>query len=136
PALTAVLTGSAGRPQPGVADHLADFDISDAGADLLHSPHTLMTRNERNLRLDRPVPLRGVQIGVAHTRGDEFDQRLSGTGFGDRIVSDDELLAEALDDCCFHFRHLRLLVFVWDMTRGLGTWRRPAHCCRLPSAVP
>src|SRR5699024_8021915 len=133
PALAAGLTGSAGRPQPGVADHLAHFDVRDAGADLLHGPHTLMSRDERNLRFDRPVPRRAVQLGVAPTRGAECDQRLSGTGFGDRIVSDDELLAEALDDCCFHFRRLRVLVLVWDVTRVWehGGVQRLAAACRL-----
>ncbi|GAA1508395.1 hypothetical protein GCM10009690_09190 [Brevibacterium permense] len=46
---------------------------------------------------------------MADAGGDEFDEGLAGAGFGNRVVPDDEVLAETLDYCCFHCGHHSLL---------------------------
>src|SRR5437868_895554 len=54
PAGAAVFTGAARRPQPGVADLVADLEIVDALPDGDDGAVSLMTRDEWRLRLDGP----------------------------------------------------------------------------------
>ena len=59
---------------------------------------TFVAGNERGLRLDRPVAVGGVEVGVADARGDELDEGLVVSGSGQVDVLDDDRGAELLDD--------------------------------------
>jgi hypothetical protein len=69
-----------------------------AGAELDHLTDTFVAGNERGLRLDRPVAVGGVEVGVADARGDELDEGLVVSGSGQVDVLDDDRGAELLDD--------------------------------------
>ena len=68
---------TARRVEPGHADAVAFFDDRDARADGGDKSDGLMTRNERQLGLQRPVAMRGMKIGVAHAAGLGLDQDLA-----------------------------------------------------------
>src|SRR6185312_10631295 len=76
PAGAAVFAVAAGRPEPGVADAVADGDVGDAFAEGHHLAHAFVAGNERRSRLDGPVTLGRVEVGVADAAGDQLDQRL------------------------------------------------------------
>ena len=48
-------------------DAVADRHLRHALADRLHDPDTFVPGRERQLRLDRPVAVRRVDVGVAET---------------------------------------------------------------------
>ena len=77
PAGAAVLARAARRPQPRVADFVADLEILDAFAERDDGAVALVAGDERRLRLDRPITVCGMQIGVADAGGLQFDQRLA-----------------------------------------------------------
>src|SRR6185295_6014334 len=77
PAGAAVFAAAAGRPQPGVADLVADLEVSDSGAQGHDGAVALVAGDERWLRLHRPITVRGVQIGVADPGGLHFHQGLT-----------------------------------------------------------
>ena len=51
--------------------------------------------------LDRPVAVGGVQVGVAHARGDHLHQHLAGWDVGDRHFFDPQGLAELWTTAAF-----------------------------------
>ena len=59
-----------------------------------------MARDERRGRLDRPVAVRGVDVGVAETGGLDLDPDLAGLEREPLDLLDDERGAERLDDGC------------------------------------
>jgi hypothetical protein len=62
----------------------------------------LVAGDERRLRLDRPVAVRGVDVGVAQPGSLHLHEHLAGAGLGDGKVLDLQGLAELADDCCLH----------------------------------
>ena len=50
------------------------LSVGDAGAERGDDAGALMAGNERRRRLDRPVAVGGMQIGVADAAGDDLDQ--------------------------------------------------------------
>ena len=105
PAGGAELALAAGREEPGVPDELADVQVRDALAEGDDLADALVAGDERRRRLDRPVAVSRVEVGVADPAGDELDQRLAGSGDGDGEVLDGQPAAELLDDCCVHVCH-------------------------------
>ena len=97
---------AAGREEPGVADQLAHREVGDALAQGHDLADAFMAGDERRVRLDRPVALDGVQIGVADAAGDQLDQGLSGGRRRHRNPLDDQVLAELLDYSCLHDCHV------------------------------
>ena len=55
----------------------------DAGADRLDDADALVAGDERRRRLDRPVAVGGVDVGVAQAARLDADQDLAGSGLGD-----------------------------------------------------
>ena len=66
PAGATVFAGAARRPQPGVADLVADLQVVDALAERYDGAVALVAGNERRLRLDGPISMCGMEIRVAH----------------------------------------------------------------------
>ncbi len=65
PAGLAMLTGSAGIAEPGKGDPVADRDAGHAVTRRMDDADSLVAGNERQARLDGPVAMRGMNIGVA-----------------------------------------------------------------------
>src|SRR5512132_1073805 len=68
PARDAVVADAAGAAEPWHRDALADRDLRDAGGGLDDDADALVPGYERRRRLDRPVAVRGVDVGVAQAR--------------------------------------------------------------------
>jgi len=106
PAGAAELALAAGRPEPGAANQVAELEALDALAEGDDFTDALMSGDERRVRLDRPVSLDGVQVGVTDTAADELHEHLSVAGLGHGNFLDTQVLAELSDYCCLHGRHL------------------------------
>ena len=65
-------------------------------------PDALVSRHERRRRLDRPVAVRGVDVGVAESGRLDVDDDLARARCRDRPLLDDQWEAELVHDCCFH----------------------------------
>ena len=78
------------------------FGVVTPGADLLDDPDALVTGDERRGRLDRPVAVGGVDVGVAQACGLDLDQDLARAGYWLGHVLDAERFGEIVDDCCLH----------------------------------
>jgi hypothetical protein len=61
-----------------------------------------VTGDERGSRLDRPVAVGRVDVGVAQARGLDLDKDLSRAGLGVRHILEAERLGEIVDNGCFH----------------------------------
>ena len=108
-----MLAMTASRVEPGHADAVAFFDDLDARADRGDTADGLMTRDERQLGLQRPVAGRGMKVGVAHAAGLGLDQDLAGAGCRDIDLPDHQRLAEMLDERGLHLIcHGLFLLFV------------------------
>ena len=135
PGRQAMLAMTAGRVEPWHADAVALFDDRDAGADRGDAADGLMTRNERQLGLQRPVAGRGMKVGVAHAAGLGLDQDLARAGRRDIDLHAHQRLAELLDERSLHLLgHGSFLLLVCAsnlLTRcdrsGGGFRAQPAH---------
>ena len=67
PAGAAVFAAAAGRPQPGVADLVADLEVAHPVTECDDGAVALVAGDERWLRLYRPITVRRMQIGVTDT---------------------------------------------------------------------
>src|SRR5690606_3980755 len=77
-------------------------DAGDARTNPGDDTDALMSRYEREWRLDRPVTVGGVYVGVAETRGLDLDDDLAGTRLGDRQILDLGRAAVLADDGSAH----------------------------------
>jgi len=100
-----VFTRAARGGEPGVAHHVADGEFGDALAEFLDDADSLVAGDERRFGLDRPVTVLGVQVGVAHPRCDQLDERLTRPGFRQFHILDVEVFAEDVHDCSLHGAH-------------------------------
>ena len=92
--------------QPRDADGVAFLEAGHAGADRRDDARAFVTRNERQLRLHRPIAVRRMEIRVADAARDDLDQHLAGPRCRDRHFLDRERLAEGADHGRFHrLRH-------------------------------
>ena len=78
PARHAVVAGAAGVAEPRHRDAVAERDLGDAGAELDDDADALVAGDERRRRLDRPVAVGGVDVGVAQARRLDLDADLPG----------------------------------------------------------
>jgi len=97
-----VLAIATGGIEPGDADSVAFLHVPHARADGDDVAHALMTRDKRWRRLDRPVAVCGVEVGVANARRGDLDEDLSRADFRCRHFFDRQRLAEFTDNGCFH----------------------------------
>jgi hypothetical protein len=89
-AAVAVLAGAAGIAEPGEGDAHSGLELVNvAGADALDDADSFVAGNERRRRLDRPLAARGVDVGVAETRGLDATRSWScpGVGIGSSSIS-------------------------------------------------
>ena len=82
PAGAAVFAAAARRPQPRVADLVTDLEVVHTGTECDDGAVTLVAGDERGLRLDRPIAVCGMQIGVAHAGGFQLHQGFTVAGGG------------------------------------------------------
>jgi hypothetical protein len=108
PSGAAVLARSARRPQPGIADLLADGERRHAGTERDDLAVAFVSGDEIGLRGDRPIAARRVKVGVADAAGDHAHECLAGAGARDRHVGDDQRLAGRGDHRGAHGRGDRL----------------------------
>ena len=77
PARHAVVARAAGVAEPRHRDPIADRHLGHARAELDDDADALVTGHERRRRLDRPVAVRGVDVGVAQAGGLDLDADLA-----------------------------------------------------------
>ena len=128
PARQAVLAVAAGGVQPGHPDPVALLDRRDAGAECGDGADALVARDEGRRGLDRPVAVRGVQVGVAHARGHDLDQDLARARLGHRHRLDRQRLLELVHHRRLHgLRHSNLPRLTLAILAAVPTCR-PAGC--------
>ena len=88
PSRPAELARAARAPQPRVADTVAHAHAVDIVAELDDDAAPLMSGDQVGLRGDGPVSARGVEVGVADAARQDPDERLAGSGAGDRHIAD------------------------------------------------
>ena len=93
---------AARRVEPGHADPIPFLDERHACAEGDNDPDRLMPRDEGRLRLQRPVAIGGVQIGVADAAGLGLDEDLARPGGGDIPFLKFQRLFEGCDDSRMH----------------------------------
>ncbi len=76
--------------------------LGDTLADGGDDADAFVPGDERRSRLDRPVAVGGMDVGVAEPGRLEPDDDLSGAGGGDGPVFDAQRRTELVDDSCFH----------------------------------
>src|SRR5215207_6981292 len=96
PARGAVLAGSASVPEPGYRHPVALLDLRD------RLPDALVAGDERELRLDRPVAVGGVDVRVAQARGFYLDNNLSKPGLWLGHILDAQRLRKIVNHRGFH----------------------------------
>jgi hypothetical protein len=75
----AMFAVTAGRVEPRYSDPVAFSNNLDTGPDRGNAADGLMTGNERQLWLQRPIACRRMEIRVAHAAGLGLDQDLART---------------------------------------------------------
>jgi len=85
------------RVEPRHANPVALLYDCHPRADCDDGSDGLMARNERERRLDRPVAMRSMEIGVAYAARLSFDQDLSWTGLRDVPFLKQQGLSKLLD---------------------------------------
>ena len=93
---------TAGRVDPGNPDPIAFLHDCYTRSDGSDRSDCLMAGNERQIRLNRPVAMRGVKIGVAHPARLRFDYDLTGAGRRNIPFSKHQRCSELLDNCGVH----------------------------------
>ena len=88
--------------QPRDADAVTLLEVGHPGADRRDDSRAFVTGDEGQARLDGPVAIFGVNIGMTHAARHDLDQDLAGFRDGDRDVFDLERLPEVMDDGGLH----------------------------------
>src|SRR5271154_3537703 len=88
--------------EPGNADAVAFLDNRDARTDRGNTADSLVTRDERELWLQRPIAGRGMKVGVAHATSFGLDQDLALARRRYINLHGNQRLAEMLDEGSLH----------------------------------
>ena len=104
PAGDAVIAAAAGIAEPGHGDAVAERDLRDAGAELLDDADALVAGYEGRRRLDRPVAVRRVDVGVAETGRLDPDEDLARAGNRRLDLLEPQRLGERVHDRRLHQR--------------------------------
>jgi len=102
PAGAAGRAATAGGVQPRNADTVAFLDAGYAGTELGDIADAFMAGNEGRVRLDRPVAIGGVQVGMADAGRFVLDEDLARSRLRNGHLLDHQRLAEFTDDGSFH----------------------------------
>ncbi|GAA3525874.1 hypothetical protein GCM10022263_13280 [Nocardioides daeguensis] len=118
----------AGAAQPRDRDPVPDGTLGDAGTDGGDDADALVAGDEGRSRLDGPVAVGGVDVGVAQAaRLHPYDD-LPGARLGQGALLDDERGVEAGHDCCFHGCS--------PGVRSAGGWQAPTRLRKCTLARP
>ncbi len=98
----AVFAVTAGRVEPGHADSVALLDDGHPGAQCDNDADRLVTGNEGRGRLQRPVAVRGMQVGVADAARFGLHQNLAWSGRWDIPFLEHQRLSDRGDDRGLH----------------------------------
>ena len=105
-----MLAVAAGRIEPRHAHPVAFLHVPHAAADGRDIAHAFMARNEGQGRLDGPVSVGCMQIGMTDARRLDIDQNLARPDFGNRDFLDTQRRTELMNDGGLHVtRHVLLL---------------------------
>ena len=110
PPADAELARAAGIMEPGDADRITLLEIGHTGSESRDDAGALVSRDERDLWFRRPVPVRGMQIGVADAAGHHLDENFAASRRGDGDFLDRERPAEPPHHCCHHGLGHRILL--------------------------
>ena len=103
PARVAVPAVPTGEAEPRDGDPIALGDLlAGVGPERLDDPHALVTRNQRQRRLDRPIAVRGVNVRVAEPAGLDSNEDLAVTRLRPGDVLDAQRLGEVTNDGGLH----------------------------------
>ena len=91
------------RVEPGHTDPVTLLHDSHASSDGGDQPDGFMARNEWKRGLQRPVAMRGMEIGVANTAGLGLDQDLAHLGRGYVKLPKHQRFSEPLHNRGLHF---------------------------------
>ena len=89
--------------EPRHADAVALFHNGDSRSDSGDQADRFMAGNERKGRLERPIAVSRVEIGVANAARFRLHHDLSNSRCGDVPLAKHKRLSEVLDHCCFIF---------------------------------
>jgi hypothetical protein len=89
--------------QPWNADSIALFDYRDACTDRGHAADALMSRDERQLGLHRPITVRRVDICMAHSAKLRLHENFADTWVRDIPFPQNQRPFELLDHRDVHF---------------------------------
>src|SRR5476649_1896298 len=99
----AIFAMSTGGIEPGHTNAVPFFHGRDTRADGGDYADTLMARDERQRGLQRPVAVRGMQIGMTDATGLGLDQYLPSTGRWNVDFLQHQWFAERFDNSRLHF---------------------------------
>jgi len=98
-----------GIAKPGDGDAVTLFDFCNASAYALNDADALVTGDEREIRLDRPITVGCVDIRVTQAGGFNFDDDLPRFRVWLGNVFHAERSCEITHNCCFHCQILPVL---------------------------
>ena len=90
------------HPSQGMATRSPSATVRTPGAEAFDDPDSLVAGDERRMRLDRPVPVGGVDVGVAQPAGLDLDHHLPWSGLWFGHLLDAQGLIEGVHDCSSH----------------------------------
>jgi hypothetical protein len=93
---------TAGGVEPRNSDAVAFFNNGNARSNSGDQAHGFVTWNERKCRLEGPISVRRVEIGVANATRLGLHHNLSNSWRGDVPLAKHKRLSEALHDCSVH----------------------------------
>src|SRR5277367_1081258 len=97
-----VITMPARAEQPRGSDSVAFLQVSDPWPKRYNDPCSFMARNKWRGRLDWPVAVRGMQVGVTYSGRIDFYQGLPRPRRGDWYFSHNQRLAKFFNNRRFH----------------------------------
>ena len=97
-----MIAAAARVAEPGHGDAVADRHLRDAGAELLDDADALVAGDEGRRRLDRPVAVRRMDVGVAETRRLDPDEDVARAGNRRLDLLEPQRLGERVHDCRLH----------------------------------
>ncbi len=102
PSRQAILAMTTRRVEPRNADPVALLHDRNARSNGRYQTDALMSRNEREFGFQRPVSMRGMEIGVAYAAGLRLNQDLPRPGSRNVPFPNHQGLSEFFNNCGLH----------------------------------
>ena len=106
--------------QPRNADPIALLDAADGTADADDRTHAFMAGDERRFRFNRPIAVRGVEVGVANPGRRDANDDLVLVRLRNRYFLDYERLAELAHEAGYQLTWMDAKVGDWVVTPRRG----------------